>query len=43
MQKALPKAVNQVVYSILLFSIGSLVVLLALCPSVEVGSDNGAL
>jgi phenylalanine-specific permease len=34
--KSIPKAVNQVVYRILLFYIGSLVVLLALYPWVEV-------
>ncbi|PLK84348.1 aromatic amino acid transporter AroP, partial [Klebsiella pneumoniae] len=35
-----PKAVNQVVYRILLFYIGSLVVLLALYPWVEIKSDS---
>ena len=38
--KSIPKAVNQVVYRILLFYIGSLVVLLALYPWVEVKSDS---
>ncbi|EII1418641.1 phenylalanine transporter [Salmonella enterica subsp. enterica serovar Newport] len=39
-QKSIPKAVNQVVYRILLFYIGSLVVLLALYPWVEVKSNS---
>lgn len=41
-QKSIPKAVNQVVYRILLFYIGSLVVLLALAlyPWVEVKSNS---
>lgn len=38
--KSIPKAVNQVVYRILLFYIGSLVVLLALYPWVEVQSNS---
>ena len=38
--KSIPKAVNQVVYRILLFYIGSLVVLLALYPWVEVKSNS---
>ncbi len=38
--KSIPKAVNRVVYRILLFYIGSLVVLLALYPWVEVKSDS---
>ncbi len=38
--KSIPKAVNQVVYRILLFYIGSLVVLLALYPWVEIKSDS---
>ncbi|VEB06208.1 phenylalanine transporter [Klebsiella pneumoniae] len=37
-EKSIPKAVNQVVYRILLFYIGSLVVLLALYPWVEIKS-----
>ncbi len=41
-KKAFQKAVNQVVYRILLFYIGSLVVLLALYPWVEWGSSNPA-
>jgi len=39
-QKTIPKAVNQVVYRILLFYIGSLVVLLALYPWVNVKADS---
>ncbi len=39
-EKSIPKAVNQVVYRILLFYIGSLVVLLALYPWVEIKSDS---
>ena len=39
-EKSIPKAVNQVVYRILLFYIGSLVVLLALYPWVEVKSNS---
>ena len=40
-KKSIPKkAVNQVVYRILLFYIGSLVVLLALYPWVEVKSNS---
>jgi phenylalanine-specific permease len=39
-QTTIPKAVNQVVYRILLFYIGSLVVLLALYPWVEIKSDS---
>ena len=39
-KKSIPKAVNQVVYRILLFYIGSLVVLLALYPWVEVKSGQ---
>ncbi len=39
-KKRIPKAVNQVVYRILLFYIGSLVVLLALYPWVEVKSNS---
>ncbi|MEO3989616.1 phenylalanine transporter [Pseudocitrobacter cyperus] len=39
-EKTIPKAVNQVVYRILLFYIGSLVVLLALYPWVEIKSDS---
>lgn len=39
-RKKHPKAVNQVVYRILLFYIGSLVVLLALYPWVEVKSNS---
>ena len=36
----IPKAVNQVVYRILLFYIGSLVVLLALYPWVDIKADS---
>ncbi|MBV8044794.1 amino acid permease, partial [Pluralibacter sp.] len=39
-EKSIPKAVNQVVYRILLFYIGSLVVLLALYPWVNIKSDS---
>jgi phenylalanine-specific permease len=39
-ETSIPKAVNQVVYRILLFYIGSLVVLLALYPWVNVKSDS---
>ncbi|MDR3103203.1 MAG: phenylalanine transporter [Yokenella regensburgei] len=39
-EKSIPKAVNQVVYRILLFYIGSLVVLLTLYPWVGVQSDS---
>lgn len=39
-EKSIPKAANQVVYRILLFNIGSLVVLLALYPWVEVKSNS---
>ncbi|KNC89112.1 phenylalanine transporter [Trabulsiella odontotermitis] len=39
-ETTIPKAVNQVVYRILLFYIGSLVVLLALYPWVEIKSDS---
>jgi len=39
-QKTIPKAVNQVVYRILIFYIGSLVVLLALYPWVDVKADS---
>lgn len=42
-RKKHPKAVNQVVYRILLFYIGSLVVLLALYPWVEVKSTVARL
>ncbi|MGU3413338.1 phenylalanine transporter [Enterobacteriaceae bacterium C34A] len=39
-ETTIPKAVNQVVYRILLFYIGSLVVLLALYPWINVKSDS---
>ena len=39
-QTTIPKAVNQVVYRILIFYIGSLVVLLALYPWVDVKADS---
>ena len=39
-ETSIPKAVNQVVYRILLFYIGSLIVLLALYPWVEIKSDS---
>jgi len=39
-EKSIPKAVNQVVYRILLFYIGSLVVLLALYPWMEIKSNS---
>ncbi len=39
-QTTIPKAVNQVVYRILIFYIGSLVVLLALYPWVDVNADS---
>ena len=39
-QTTIPKAVNQVVYRILLFYIGSLVVLLSLYPWLEIKSDS---
>ncbi len=39
-ETTIPKAVNQVVYRILIFYIGSLVVLLALYPWVQVKSDS---
>ncbi|KFC03790.1 phenylalanine-specific permease [Trabulsiella guamensis ATCC 49490] len=39
-ETTIPKAVNQVVYRILLFYIGSLVVLLALYPWAEIKSDS---
>ncbi|MGK9175689.1 phenylalanine transporter [Yokenella regensburgei] len=38
--KSIPKAVNQVVYRILLFYIGSLVVLLTLYPWVDIKADS---
>ena len=38
--RSIPKAVNQVVYRILLFYIGSLVVLLALYPWVDIKADS---
>ncbi|WP_297199633.1 phenylalanine transporter [uncultured Pluralibacter sp.] len=39
-QKSIPKAVNQVVYRILLFYIGSLVVLLSLYPWINIKPDS---
>lgn len=39
-EKSIPKAVNQVVYRILLFYIGSLVVLLALYPWMDIKSNS---